>query len=99
MRCLNKYDEAAKIAEEALEINPDNVMALRTRADALLKLDQKEVLDEAIFYFRRSLKLEPDHAFALTGLAHAFERKKEKKMKLQKLINTHWIWIQRTLTY
>ncbi|MEO0143215.1 MAG: tetratricopeptide repeat protein [candidate division WOR-3 bacterium] len=62
---VEENDEAIKVLNEALNINPKHIRALGLMGLALMN---KELYDEAMLYFQKVLIQEPESPFALNNL-------------------------------
>ena len=64
MTDLNQFDEAIKILDEAIFLDPSNATAYNNKGYALEKIDKYM---EAIECCRMAIKLDPKHVFAYTN--------------------------------
>ena len=73
---MQKYPEASKAYQRAVQLNPGNAQILADHADVLAMLQGQRMAGEPTALFERALVLDPDNikALALAGSA-AFEKK------------------------
>ncbi|KAK8967223.1 Inactive TPR repeat-containing thioredoxin TTL3 [Platanthera guangdongensis] len=77
---LEKYDDAIKECNEALELNPSYVKALLRRAEAHEKLEHYE---ESIADLKKSMELDPSNDQARKGIRRMEPLAAEKREKLK----------------
>jgi tetratricopeptide (TPR) repeat protein len=70
--CIEDYEEAGKILQQALGIDPKNIRALGLMG---LVLMNKEKYDEAMMYFQQVITGNPENAFALNNLGYICYKK------------------------
>jgi tetratricopeptide (TPR) repeat protein len=70
LTATRRYAEAVEALRIALELEPQDLMALVALGDALLQLGD---VDEARAAYARAIKARPAHAPALDGLARSYE--------------------------
>ena len=58
---INKYDEAIKAFDKAIEINPQYSLAWYNKGRALYKLNK---FDEAIKAYDKAIEIDPQHSNA-----------------------------------
>ncbi|MBN2535651.1 MAG: tetratricopeptide repeat protein [Spirochaetales bacterium] len=79
-----KYDRALECTKEVLALDPGNIYALLSAADALRGLQQ---YDEALWYYKEVMNREKVHDRALKGICECFLQMKEWE-KLLDFIST-----------
>ncbi len=77
---LGQYNEAIKVYDKALELNPDNLAAETDKGDALAHLGK---YDEAIAVYNKVIKINPINAESLYGRGVALDKlnKPDEAMK------------------
>ncbi len=70
--CVEDYEEAGKVLQQALEIDPKNIRALGLMG---LILMNKEKYDQAMMYFQQVITGDPENAFALNNLGYICYKK------------------------
>lgn len=81
MRLLRKkYTEALEIADRALEIDAENLLALNTRSAALIKLDRKE---ESFATIEGALREDPNNAYTHANYGWGLLEKGDHKKALE----------------
>ena len=75
-----KYEEALEIANEALEIDAENILALNTRSTSLLKLNRKEESFETI---EGALREDPNNAYTHANFGWGLLEKGDHKKALE----------------
>jgi tetratricopeptide (TPR) repeat protein len=70
--CVEDYEEAGKVLQQALGIDPKNIRALGLMG---LILMNKEKYDQAMMYFQQVITGDPENAFALNNLGYICYKK------------------------
>ncbi|HEX7318924.1 MAG TPA: tetratricopeptide repeat protein [bacterium] len=70
--CIEDYEEAGKVLQQALGIDPKNIRALGLMG---LILMNKEKYDQAMMYFQQVITGDPENAFALNNLGYICYKK------------------------
>jgi len=63
--CVEEYDEAAKVLQQVLNIEPKNIRALGLMGLTLMNIEQ---YDQAMLFFQQVITVEPDNPYALNNL-------------------------------
>ena len=77
---VEKYEDALNLANEGLERDPENILALNIRSSALIKLDRKE---DAFTTIEGALAHDPNNAYTHSNYGWGLLEKGNHKKALQ----------------
>ena len=83
---LERYDEAIQYFDKALQIDPNDTVALNNKGDALYQLGK---YDEAIQNYDKALQIDPNDTVALNNKGNALSTL-ANTMKLYSIMTKHY---------